>query len=209
MAAEPLFSKLLVGLSGSIGLYSFLHYLAALRGTVAEELTTIMTQTAQRMVPPAIVSTVTHGDVFTGTWDQHGDLRLPHIDLAEGTEAFVVMPATARVLAAAAHGCADDLLTTTILAYGRPVAFVPNMNSRMWWAAPTQRNVRSLREDGHLVLDLDTSPGAALSVRGDRQDAEPGADPAAIKHLLEQLRDAAFTAAAASGGRRISSRPGG
>lgn len=195
MTSEPLFGRLLVGVTGSVGIYSFLHYLAAMRGVVASELTAIMTRSAQRMVPPEMVATVIDGEVFTDTWDQRGAVRLPHIDLVVRTDGFLVMPATARILASAAHGHADDLLATALLAFNRPTAFVPNMNSRMWSARPTRRNVDILRSDGHLVLDPDVSCNAALSVRGARPDAEPGVDPRAIKDLLERLRERSSSAA--------------
>ena len=76
----------------------------------------------------------------------------PHIEAAQQAELLCVAPATANILAKAAWGLADDLLSTVLLAFSGPVVMAPAMNDRMWEKPSVQRNVAQLRQDGvHLV----------------------------------------------------------
>jgi phosphopantothenoylcysteine decarboxylase/phosphopantothenate--cysteine ligase len=77
----------------------------------------------------------------------------PHIDAARAAEVFCVAPATANILAKAACGLADDLLSTTLLSFDGPIIMAPAMNDKMWAKAAVQRNVAQLRADGVLLID--------------------------------------------------------
>ena len=77
----------------------------------------------------------------------------PHIELAEGADLLCVAPATANLLAKAAHGLADDLLSTLLLAFHGPMILAPAMNSFMWEKPAVKRNVEQLRADGFLIVD--------------------------------------------------------
>jgi phosphopantothenoylcysteine synthetase/decarboxylase len=79
--------------------------------------------------------------------------RPGHIELARWCEMFVVLPATANVIGQSANGLGSNLLTTTILASPKPVVFYPNVNDVMWSKAAVQRNVDTLRGDGHIVIE--------------------------------------------------------
>jgi phosphopantothenoylcysteine decarboxylase/phosphopantothenate--cysteine ligase len=145
---------MLLGLSGSIGVHYFVDLLLfGLKETLAKEIRVIQTPSASRILDPRVVSARLGCDVWTDPWDQIAGVRVPHRELAEWADLFLVMPATAHTLASAAQGHTGTLLTLAILMSPRPVGFVPNMNMRMWQAPSTQRNVAQLRQDGHLVLD--------------------------------------------------------
>ncbi|UYM05242.1 bifunctional phosphopantothenoylcysteine decarboxylase/phosphopantothenate--cysteine ligase CoaBC [Solicola gregarius] len=79
--------------------------------------------------------------------------QVPHVRIGQGADLLVVAPATANVLAKAAHGIADDLLTNTLLTARCPVVFVPAMHTEMWEHAATQSNVATLRERGAIVVE--------------------------------------------------------
>src|SRR5207237_3294786 len=92
---------------------------------------------------------------------------VPHVRLGQEADLVLVAPATADLLAKAAHGQADDLLTTTLLTARCPVVFAPAMHTEMWEHPATQDNVATLRRRGAIVLDpavgrltgADTGPG--------------------------------------------------
>jgi phosphopantothenoylcysteine decarboxylase/phosphopantothenate--cysteine ligase len=77
----------------------------------------------------------------------------PHIEIAERAQLVCVAPATANLLAKAAVGLADDLLSTLLLSFHGPVILAPAMNSRMWEKPAVQRNVKQLSADGFLFVD--------------------------------------------------------
>ncbi len=143
--------RLLVGVSGSIAILSLPSYLASLRASLAREVRVIMTPEAAELLPPSTVTLLCDG-VFI---DRNTTLekRPGHMELARWSEMFVVLPASANVIGQTANGLATNLLTTTILASPRPVILCPNLTNVMWSKEAVQRNVRTLREDGHIVVE--------------------------------------------------------
>lgn len=121
--------------------------------TVAASTRVIMTRAAETFVVPGAIEALTGNPVYGE--GRHGGLRVPHLNLPDWADLFLVLPATANILGKAAHGIADDLLSSTILGAEPPVFFVPAMNPEMWRRRPVQRNVRMLEDDGHHVI---TSP---------------------------------------------------
>jgi phosphopantothenoylcysteine decarboxylase/phosphopantothenate--cysteine ligase len=91
--------------------------------------------------------------VYTDFFDYRGDTIVPHIELTRRADLFLVMPATANILAKGANGIADDLVSLAIVAASCPVLFVPSMNSVMWQNQAVQKNVRTLRVLGHRVME--------------------------------------------------------
>jgi len=110
---------------------------------------------------------------------------LEHIRLAREADVVVIAPATADVMARAAHGHANDLLTASLLATSSPVLFVPAMNDHMWAHPQTVRNVEHLREIGYRVLDPDDGPLAIGEGSGPGRMPEPEAIVAHLGRLLE------------------------
>jgi phosphopantothenoylcysteine synthetase/decarboxylase len=111
--------------------------------------------------------------------------RPGHIELARWGEMFVILPATANVIGQAANGLATNLLTTTILASPRPVIFCPNVHPEMWNKAAVERNVDTLREDGHTVIE----PEVAVSYEVDSGEMSESFVVPEPGHLVELLRE--------------------
>ena len=157
---NPMCDRLLVGICGSIGAVNIHTYLTEFRQSFTGELYVIMTEPATQIINPKVVAKFTNGPVFTGLWDQHSGINIPHIELAKWAQVFLVAPASYHSIGQAAHGLASDLLTTTIAAFRGPIIFAPSMNETMFHNAAFQRNIKQLRNDGHIVLN----PGEGTSV---------------------------------------------
>ena len=109
-----------------------------------------MTRSATRLVGPKTFEALTGRPVGTRVFGPGGH---PHIELAEKAELLCVAPATANILAKAACGLADDLLSTVLLSFDGPVLMAPAMNCLMWAKPAVQRNVAQLRADGVVLID--------------------------------------------------------
>ena len=109
-----------------------------------------MTSAADAMLPASTVAHVCDGVFIDGAPGL--EKRPGHIELAEWSDTFVVLPASADVIGQAANGIAPNLLTTTILASTMPVIFCPNVHESMWNKKALQRNIETLQKDGHIVI---------------------------------------------------------
>jgi len=111
----------------------------------------LMTEHATQFVGPTTFRALTHKKVAIGLFDDPED-PIHHISLAQEADVVLVAPATANCIAKMAHGIADDLMSTTLLATKAPILIAPAMNSGMWSAAATQENVEVLKGRGvHFV----------------------------------------------------------
>lgn len=142
--------KIVLAVTGSIAAYKSCELLRLLikRGA---EVSVIMTEAAQRFVTPLTFRALGAKRVFTSDWEQSTSV-IPHIEATKEANLFLVAPATANILAKAAQGIADDILSAAILAARCPVAYAPAMNTYMWHNQATQRNVAQLTQDGALFL---------------------------------------------------------
>ena len=107
-----------------------------------------MTQAATEFVGPLTFAALSGHPVQTEAFDG----TMQHLALTRNCDLLIVAPATANILAKAANGIADDLVSSVILASSCPVAVCPAMNSNMWARASTQRNIAQLKADGFAVL---------------------------------------------------------
>lgn len=146
-------SRLLVGISASIGITSMPNYVRTLRRAVADEVFVMMTPNSTRFVTPYTFEVLTGNPVFTDSMQISGRYKVPHIQLTGEAEAFLVMPASADVIGKAANGICDDIVTTSILAAACPVLFVPSMNERMWNKPVLARNLERLVEVGYHYVE--------------------------------------------------------
>jgi phosphopantothenoylcysteine decarboxylase/phosphopantothenate--cysteine ligase len=144
-AAAP--ERLLIGVSGSVAALALPTYLNAFRMLGVARMTLVITPAAEKFLPAATLR-LACDTVHTET--EHGP---GHVALARWADQILVLPATAHLLGCAAQGLAPNLLATTLLAVERPVVFAPAMNPAMWRHTAVRRNVRRLREDGHIVAD--------------------------------------------------------
>lgn len=142
--------EILIGVTGGIAAYKTAALVSKLVQAGAG-VTVLMTRSAAQLVGPKTFEALTGRPVFLDLWTPL--TSHPHIALAETAEVFCIAPATANFLAKAACGLADDLLTTTLLAFASPILVAPAMNTRMWQKAAVQRNVRQLKEDGFIIIE--------------------------------------------------------
>ncbi|WIM96427.1 flavoprotein [Actinoplanes oblitus] len=152
--------KVVIGVCGSVSAVAVPHLAMWLKASL--EITNvdiIVTAAARELIGLPILEASIDGRVVTD-WRTSADDRVTHVTIAERADLVVVLPATANFLAKAAHGIADDILTTTILAVTCPVVIVPVMNEAMWKNKAVQRNVATLRDDGYDVVP----PKAGLSL---------------------------------------------
>jgi len=173
--------ELLVGVSGGIAAFKT----AALVSQLVQQgagVTVVLTAAAEHFVGQATFSALTGRPVATKAFDDRYPLGA-HIELAERAELLCVAPATADLLAKAAHGLADDLLTTLLLSFDGPVLFAPAMNSQMWAKAAVQRNVAQLLQDGCHFVDPEEG-WLSCRQRGAGRMAPPEAIFAAIQRHL-------------------------
>jgi len=141
--------ELVVGVTGGIAAYKTAALVSRLVQAGAG-VSVVMTRSATKLVGPKTFEALTHRPVRIRVFGREAH---PHIELADAADLVCVAPATANLLARAAHGLADDLLSTLLLAFDGPVVLAPAMNSRMWAKPAVQRNCRQLRDDGFLLID--------------------------------------------------------
>ncbi|SCX50875.1 Phosphopantothenate-cysteine ligase /Phosphopantothenoylcysteine decarboxylase [Klenkia marina] len=142
-------SRIVLGVGGGVAAYKSALLLRALteRG---HDVRVVPTASALRFVGAATFEALSGNPVSTEVWDDVPEVA--HVRIGQTADLVVVNPATADLLARAAAGRADDLLTATLLATGAPVLFVPAMHTEMWQHPATQDNVATLRRRGALVL---------------------------------------------------------
>ena len=174
--------RVLLGVAGGIASYKT-AWLARLLAKAGAEVDVVMTRAATEFVGAVTFEALTGRPVHTGLFD--AGRALDHIHLAREADAVVVAPATADLMARAATGQADDLLTACLLATEAPVLLVPAMNDRMWAHAQTQANAARLRELGYRLLDPDEGMLAAGEGSGPGRMPEPETIFAHVGRLLE------------------------
>lgn len=115
-----------------------------------------MSKGATEFITPLTMQTLTKAPVLVDTFDERDPNIVQHVHLADWCEYVIVAPATANILAKMAHGIADEIVSTTLLAVHCPRLIVPAMNSNMYLNPATQRNLQQLKEDGYEVMVPDT-----------------------------------------------------
>lgn len=172
--------KIVLAVTGSIAAYKSCELLRLLikRGA---EVSVIMTEAAQKFVTPLSFKALGAKRVYCLDFND-SDSAIPHIEATKDASLLLVAPATANIMAKAAHGIADDLLSSAILAARCPVAYAPAMNAFMWHNSATQRNVAQLTQDGAIFLGPDSGEQACGDV-GNGRMLEP-------EDLIELLQGA-------------------
>ncbi len=178
--------KVLLIIGGGIAAYKSLLLIRELARRDIET-QVILTKGGAEFVTPLSAGALSGKTVFTDLWDLTptvaGEAEMGHIELSRSADMIVVAPATANLMSRAAHGVADDLATTTLLATDKRVLYAPAMNVRMWEAAATQRNVKTLAEDGALFIGPDVGD-MACGEYGPGRMAEPDAIADAVQGAL-------------------------
>lgn len=153
----------LLGITGGIAAYKMANVASALRKTGAE-VHCILTQNATQFITPLTFETLTNNRCIVDTFDRNFQYDVAHVSLAKKADVILIAPATANVIAKLAHGLADDMLTTTVLASRCPKLIAPAMNTAMLENPATQENLATLRRYGFTVIEPATGMLACKDV---------------------------------------------
>ena len=181
--------ELILGVTGSIAAYKAVYLLRELV-RLGARVTVVRTAHAEQFVGDLTWRTLSGRPVLADLFDPRSGEAVEHVALAERADAVVVAPATANLLAKAAHGIADDFLTTVLLAARGPVLMVPAMDGGMWNHAAVSANVATLRSRGVTVLEPDAG-ALASGLSGKGRLPEVDAVVEALERLLAPARDLA------------------
>ena len=143
--------KIVLGVTGGIAAYKCVDLASRLRKKGAE-VHVILTRGAQNFVTETAMREISGNPVITSMWGEIHNYDVEHIALATLADVVLIAPATANVLAKAAAGIADDMLTTTVLATRAPIFFAPAMNSNMYEHPVTQQNITTLQQRGWQLI---------------------------------------------------------
>jgi len=169
-------ARIFLGVSGGIAAYKAAALTSTLvqRGAVVD---VVLTAEAERFVGALTFSSLTARPAYASLWD--APERIPHIRLVREAAVALVAPATANLIAKLAHGIADDLLTTALLAARIPIVLAPAMNDAMYAHPATQSNLAALRTRGYQIVEPE---------RGYLAEGESGVGRlAAEERILESL----------------------
>ena len=155
MSDKPVSQKrILLIIGGGIAAYKCLELIRELkRRNIASRC--ILTRAGAEFVTPLSVAALSGDKVHGQLFDLTDETEMGHIELSRSADLVVVAPATADLMAKAAHGLANDLASTTLLATDKPVLMAPAMNVRMWQHPATQRNLATLKQDGIAFIGPD------------------------------------------------------
>lgn len=173
----------LLVISGSIAAYKSLDVIRRLREK-GIRVRCILTEGGAQFITPLSVASLSGEPVYTDLFSLKDESEMGHIRLTREADLVVVAPASADLMAKMAHGMADDLATSALLASDKPVMIAPAMNTQMWVKPSTQRNVKQLIDDGAVLIE----PGSgdlACGETGQGRMAEPEAIVACVVKALK------------------------
>ncbi len=141
----------ILGITGGIAAYKMANVASALRKSGAQ-VHCILTKNAANFITPLTFETLTNNRCIVDTFDRNFQYDVAHVSLAKAADLMLIAPATANVIAKLAHGLADDMLTTTVLAARCPKLVAPAMNTAMLENPATQENLKTLERYGFRII---------------------------------------------------------
>ncbi|MEQ8400806.1 MAG: bifunctional phosphopantothenoylcysteine decarboxylase/phosphopantothenate--cysteine ligase CoaBC [Roseitalea porphyridii] len=175
---------ILLIIGGGIAAYKCLDLIRRLRERGAQ-VRCVMTSAAEQFVTPLAVGALTADTVFTDLFDRQAEHDVGHVRLAREADLIVVAPATADLMAKMAHGLANDLASTVLMAASSPVLAAPAMNPAMWTHPATRRNRDTLAGDGIAFVGPNAGEMAESGEAGEGRMSEPLEIVVAIERLLD------------------------
>ena len=143
--------KIVLGVTGGIAVYKAVDLVSKLRKEGAD-VRVVMTESAAKFVTPLTFKEISGNTVAVSMWSEAQEFHVEHIALADWADLMIIAPATANILAKAANGIADDLLSTVILASKTPIVLCPAMNCQMYINPITQDNLKKLANYGFIIM---------------------------------------------------------
>ena len=174
--------NIIIGITGSIAAYKIASLCSMLKKEEAN-VTVIMTKNATNFINPITFETLTGNKCLVDTFDRNFQYDVEHVELAKVADVFLVAPASANILAKAAVGIADDMLSTTIMATKAKVIFAPAMNTRMYQNPITQDNISILRKYGMTVV----APASGYLACGDVGEGKMPEPEELYEHIISAL----------------------
>ncbi len=174
---------IVLGVSGGIAAYKIAS-LASMLKKQSADITVIMTRNATNFINPITFEALTGNKCLVDTFDRNFKHSVEHVSLAKQTDVFLVAPASANVIAKAAHGLADDMLTTTLLACECPKLVAPAMNTRMYRNPVLQDNLKLLAHYGMQVI----TPATGYLACGDTGEGKMPDPEVLFEAILSALR---------------------
>ena len=144
-----------LGVTGSIAAYKAVE-LASKLTQLKCEVDVVMTESAKHFLTPLTFNSITHRPVSIDLFDSNSEFSMDHVLLAKRSEAIIVYPATANIIAKIAHGFSDNILTATILATEAPIILAPAMDANMYDNPATQNNIEILKSRGVKIIGPDS-----------------------------------------------------
>ena len=172
----------LLGVTGSIAAYKIAN-LASMLVKLHCNVHVIMTQNATNFINPITFETLTNNRCLVDTFDRNFQYNVEHVSLAKQADVVLVAPASANVMAKLAHGLADDMLTTTVLACNCKKIVSPAMNTQMYNNPITQDNMKILRNYGFEVID----PASGYLACGDIGAGKMPEPEVLLDYILKEL----------------------
>lgn len=142
--------KVILGICGSIAAYKALELISLLKKD-GHEVKTILTKSALNFVTPLSCQTLGDNEVYLEQFVLTSGIK--HLTISEWGDILVIAPATANIIGKAASGIGDDLLSTTMLSFPKPILFIPAMAQEMWQNKIVMANVQFLKENGYHLLE--------------------------------------------------------
>ena len=142
----------LIGVTGSIAAYKIAN-LASMLVKLNADVHVIMTKNAEQFISPITFETLTGNKVIDDTFERNSGYHVAHIAMAAEADVVMIAPASANVIAKLAHGIADDMLTSTMLACTAPILVSPAMNTHMYENPVTQENIEKIKSLGYKIVE--------------------------------------------------------
>lgn len=173
---------IVLGVTGSIAAYKIANLASMLKKQHAD-VEVIMTKNATNFINPITFETLTGNKCLVDTFDRNFSFSVEHIAIAKKADLFLVAPASANVIAKMAHGIADDMLTTTILACKCPKIISPAMNTGMFENQIVQDNLRTLKKYGMQVIE----PASGYLACGDSGAGKMPEPEVLLQYILREV----------------------
>ncbi len=148
--------KILLIISGGIAAYKTLDLIRLIKKNHGE-VQCILTKGGEQFVTPLSVSSLSQNKVYTDLWSLDDEAEMGHIRLSRESDLILVAPASADIIAKMAHGMANDLASTTLLASNKPILIAPAMNPEMWSNPAVQENMATLQKHG--IIEIPPTSG--------------------------------------------------
>lgn len=172
----------LLGVSGSIAAYKTAYLASALKKLQAD-VHVLMTRNAVNFINPITFETLTGNKCLVDTFDRNFEFNVEHVSLAKKADVVMIAPASADVIGKIAHGIADDMLTTTVMACRCRKMIAPAMNTNMFENPVVQDNLETLRHYGYEVI----SPAVGYLACGDTGAGKMPEPEILLEHILQEI----------------------